>query len=103
MYMGGKSKPDRIKKALELMKDALGEKTRDDGVSLLSDHCIRVFKILKKYTSDKEILIAGILHDLIEDAGLNYDDLEEEFGRKVAEIVSSVSEDDRLPGKERKR
>lgn len=55
------------------MQDALGEKTRDDRVSLLSDHCIGVFKILKKYYErfrfDKEIKrlsIYGRLEELLD-------------------------------------
>lgn len=52
---------------------------------------------------DAEVLAAAILHDTIEDTTTTYDDLEERFGKAVADIVGEVTDDKSLPKAERKK
>ncbi len=91
------------KEAFALVARLFKGKKRSDGKSLQTDHSQNVYEILKKYSFDKEILIAGILHDCIEDSEKDYDFLDEKFGKKVADIVSIVSQDKRLSKKEREK
>ena len=51
---------------------------------------------------DEEVLIATLLHDVIEDSGVTYDDINAKFGKQVANLVSSVSENKALSWDERK-
>ena len=46
--------------------------------------------------TDETVLAAALLHDVIEDTTADYDDLQERFGKEVAEIVSFLSKDARL-------
>jgi (p)ppGpp synthase/HD superfamily hydrolase len=57
-------------------------------------HPFSVAWILSNYTEDEDIIIAGLLHDVLEDVeNYYYADLIRDFGLKVAQIVKGVSED----------
>tara|TARA_B110001454_G_scaffold202617_1_gene209851 strand:- start:1442 stop:1846 length:405 start_codon:yes stop_codon:yes gene_type:complete len=51
--------------------------------------------------TDEEIICAAWLHDTIEDTDTDYDSIKDRFGKNVAEIVVSVTKDNRLPKKQR--
>lgn len=55
-------------------------------------HPFTVAAILSNYTDDEEIIIAGLLHDTIEDTSYTPEKLEEDFGANVKEIVLGVTE-----------
>lgn len=65
-------------------------------------HPSAVGLILARAGFDDEVIIAGILHDVIEDTEFTYDDINNRFGEKIAGLVQDVSMDDNLPWKERK-
>lgn len=70
-------------------------------------HPLTVAIILARVEAKEEVLIAGILHDTIEDSILekkvDKKMIEERFGEEVADIVDSVSEDNKtLAWEERK-
>ena len=46
---------------------------------------------------DESILCAGWLHDSIEDTSFDYDDVSKLFGKKIAQIVSDLTKETRLP------
>jgi guanosine-3',5'-bis(diphosphate) 3'-pyrophosphohydrolase len=48
-------------------------------------------------------ITAALLHDVIEDTTVDYDDLAEAFGTEVADIVADLSKDSRMPEPERER
>jgi len=51
--------------------------------------------------TDEDIICAGWLHDTIEDTDTDYDMIKNLFGKRVADIVVSVTKDNRLPRKQR--
>lgn len=55
-------------------------------------HLFSVFAILLEHTSDEDILIAGLLHDSLEDTPYTAEELEKDFGQRVREIVEGVTE-----------
>ena len=63
-------------------------------------HPLTVAIILANVGVDEDVLIAGILHDTIEDSILekkvDKNMIAERFGEKVADIVNSVSEDNKM-------
>ena len=71
--------------------------TRRRG-GLAIDHVRRVVDgLLEMGVQDQNIICAAWLHDTIEDTNANYDGICLEFGRDVADMVSSLSKDNRLP------
>ena len=56
-------------------------------------HPMEVGKIVSTMTQDEEIISAAILHDTIEDTDVTYEDLKQEFGTRVADLVAAESED----------
>jgi len=65
----------------------------DSGLPYIS-HPFSVAWILSNYTEDEDVIIGGLLHDVLEDVkGYYYDDMVRDFGERVAQIVKGVSED----------
>ena len=54
---------------------------------------LEVGEIVATLTFDEEIISAAILHDTIEDTDVTYEDLKQEFGTRVADLVAAESED----------
>ncbi|MDX9752595.1 MAG: bifunctional (p)ppGpp synthetase/guanosine-3',5'-bis(diphosphate) 3'-pyrophosphohydrolase [bacterium] len=63
---------------------------RDSGEPYIT-HPIAVAEILAELQLDAETLSAAILHDVIEDTDITYEHVEQEFGRKVADMVLGVT------------
>lgn len=55
------------------------------------DHALEVALILTSWKMDEESLVAGILHDTIEDGGANREDIVGEFGENIALLVDGVT------------
>ena len=58
-------------------------------------HPLAVGIILAKAGCSDEVIVAGILHDTLEDTPLTLDCIQETFGPRVASIVKGASEPDR--------
>jgi len=52
---------------------------------------------------DTNLIIAALLHDVIEDCDVTKDELTKRFGSDVANLVMEVTDDKSLPKRERKR
>ena len=77
---------------------------RKDGVTPYSKHLTDVVNRLKSLgVIDEELLCAGWLHDTIEDTNVTFDDLFEQFGSRVAVLVSTLSKDMSLTRKQREQ
>lgn len=75
---------------------------RKDGITPYSDHLEGVVNRLKNLgVTDKDVLCAAWLHDVIEDTDTTFDQISERFGREVAVIVLSLSKDQHIPKKNR--
>lgn len=58
--------------------------------------------ILAEMRLDHETLMAALLHDVIEDTPATYQDMEQLFGKSVAELVEGVSKLDKLKFQDKK-
>lgn len=68
------------------------------------NHLIEVAHLLTTHgVVDDEILIAAVLHDVIEDTPATAAEIAQRFGARVAEIVEQVTDDETLPLWERKQ
>lgn len=66
-------------------------------------HPLEVLQILYSMRADTNLLIAGVLHDTVEDTDTTLDEIREIFGDDVAELVASNSEDKSKTWDERKQ
>ncbi len=81
------------------------QKRKDAGGTPYINHPIEILHLLYNEgdVRDKNTLIAGILHDTIEDTNTTHADLAKQFGKEIADIVQELSDDKSLPKDERKR
>ena len=78
---------------------------RKDGQTPYASHVFRVCLVLRQVfgVDDPRVLMTAALHDTLEDTTTDFDDLEEQFGREVAEWVAVLTKDNRLPEAEREK
>lgn len=66
-------------------------------------HPLEVLQILTEMQAPVEVLIAGVLHDTMEDTPVTLGEITARFGEKAAALVVSHSEDKKKSWKERKQ
>ena len=81
---------DMVDKAYNLAFEAHKEQKRDSGEPYII-HPIEVDTILAELGMDTSTIVAGLLHDVIEDTEYTYDDIKNLFGEEVANLVSGVT------------
>lgn len=79
-----------VQKAYEKAKAAHEGQFRRSGDPYIV-HPVAVAIILSNLQMDHQTLMAALLHDVIEDTSVSKEDLAEEFGEPVAELVDGVS------------
>ena len=69
------------------------------------NHLAEVTSLLAESTAgnDSVLLIAGLLHDTVEDTDTTPSEIEDLFGAEVATLVAEVTDDKKLPKQVRKR
>lgn len=55
-------------------------------------HCAVVAEIVKEVVDDEEVIAAAYLHDVVEDTTRTVLDVQREFGDRVAQLVSEVTD-----------
>ena len=58
-------------------------------------HPMEAAVIVGTMTDDQDLIAAAALHDVVEDAGVTIEEIEEKFGKRVRELVASETEDKR--------
>lgn len=81
------------------------QRRKDVAKTPYINHPIDVANILLNEggITDEWVLIAALLHDTVEDTETTFEEIEENFGRLIREIVSEVTDDKSLPQAERKQ
>ena len=59
-------------------------------------HPLQVAIYLSEINLDIETIIAALLHDLIEDTDITYEDIKSKFGNEIADIVDGVTKLDKI-------
>jgi len=54
-------------------------------------HPVEITEILAELEMDEKTLAAGLLHDVIEDCEVTFEEIEREFGSEVANLVDGVT------------
>lgn len=83
-------KDDRVKKALEFIEEKHAGQFRKSGEPYVV-HPVEVAIILAELGMDIDTVIAGLLHDVLEDTETTYEEIKENFGKDVADIVEGVT------------
>ena len=77
---------------------------RKNGKTTTFSHLKDVLKNVKKMTgTNNDPICAAWFHDTIEDTDTDFDSIKDRFGKNIADIVVSVTKDNRLPKKQRER
>ena len=79
-----------IEKAYRIGKEAHKDQLRKSGEPYII-HPLWVGIILADLEMDKETIVAGMLHDAVEDTDMTLDDITREFGEEVALLVDGVT------------
>lgn len=82
-----------------------GQRRKGEAAEPYINHPIEVAHLLAEATDGRDpvLVMAGLLHDTVEDTTATFRELETEFGPEVAALVAEVSDDKSLPKAERKR
>jgi guanosine-3',5'-bis(diphosphate) 3'-pyrophosphohydrolase len=82
----------RIEQALRVATAGhAGQERKGSGVPYV-EHVVAVAWILDRAGFNEDVVIAGLLHDLIEDTPTTLDDIRSRFGQIVADLVAYCSE-----------
>ena len=75
---------------IEIAKKFATEKFAEVGKK---NHFLDVFQILHDefHIEDQNVLIAGILHDTLEDTSATYEEIVDTFSKEIADIIQEVS------------
>lgn len=84
------SKSPRVQKAIKIATKAHEGQLRKTGEPYII-HPLAVMKILQEWNMDEDSVVAGVLHDTVEDTELTLKDIEDEFGKNVAFLVNGVT------------
>lgn len=94
----GTSPADReqIRRAYHLAETAHKGQKRVSGEPYVT-HCVAVANILEELGAPAPVIIAGLLHDTVEDTSVTLADIERDFGPEVAKLVDGVTKLTQLP------
>ena len=96
------TRKNRIEEAIELAAQAHNGQFRKGTNTPYITHPYAVGLMLMDAGCSEAVIIAGILHDTVEDTDLTLDCIRKNFGESVADIVDGCSENKSLKWRERK-
>jgi len=86
---------DKVKRAVDYATEKHNGQFRKGTDIPYISHPVEALEIAASITDDEDVLCAAVLHDVVEDAGVKINDLNEMFGERVASLVGDESEDKR--------
>lgn len=76
---------DRTKEVLSFLSRAYGQ--------LPLDHPLAVAQLLREARQPHRVVVAGLLHDVLEDTNVTADEVRQRFGGPVSGLVEALTED----------
>jgi (p)ppGpp synthase/HD superfamily hydrolase len=92
---------DALDRALIVAACAHRAQVRKGGDVPYVQHPVHVAILLLKHGLSEAVVIAGVLHDVVEDTTVTLDEVRAQFGAHVADLVGAVSETKRDAGGQR--
>ncbi|WP_395338507.1 HD domain-containing protein [Ningiella sp. W23] len=95
----------RIESALALAEKAHARQKRKSDGSAYIVHLEEVKGLLENVATlnDEDVIVAGILHDVVEDTNISKSDLLSRFGNRVTNLVTGLTDDKTKTLEERRR
>ena len=87
---------DLVMRAFRVAELAHRDQTRASGEPYVN-HCVAVAMILAELRVPPEVIVAGLLHDTVEDTAITMNDIRLDFGEDVAKLVDGVTKLIHLP------
>ena len=88
-YLNAEEK-DKVRHALKLSEEAHSNQLRKSGDPFIT-HPLEVAKILTSIKLDADSIVAGLLHDTLEDTNLNIEEINKNFGNQIVELVDGLT------------
>ena len=85
-----KQEKDKVIDALRLSQEAHSNQLRKSGDPFIT-HPLEVAKILTSIKLDADSIVAGLLHDTLEDTNLNIEEINKKFGNEIVELVEGLT------------
>jgi (p)ppGpp synthase/HD superfamily hydrolase len=74
-----------------------------DGDSAAIDHSLAVARLLKEDGQPDTVVLAGLLHDVLEDTDVTPAELRQRFGPEVTRLVEAMTQDPAIAEYERRK
>jgi GTP pyrophosphokinase len=87
---------DLIYRAYRMAENAHKGQDRASGEPYVN-HCVAVASILAELRVPADVVVAGLLHDTVEDTQVTLGDIKNDFGEDVAKLVDGVTKLTQLP------
>ncbi|BAS26525.1 phosphohydrolase [Limnochorda pilosa] len=84
--------PARFAEAVRFALAAHGDQRRKGSPVPYVTHPVAVAGILAQYGYPEPVVLAAVLHDVLEDTAVTAPEIEERFGRRVLDLVEAVTE-----------
>lgn len=81
------------------VKEAYRSRSEDEDL----DHPFAVARLLQNDGQPPVLVVAGLLHDVLEDTEVTADELRERFGPEVTRIVEALTQDPSISGYEERK
>ena len=81
-----------INKAIYFARKYHGDQKRKSG-ELYYTHPLEVAYMISDYNLKTDVIVASILHDIIEDSEITVEIIQDGFGKRIAEIVDRLTRD----------
>lgn len=85
-----------INRAYRMAENAHKGQNRASGEPYVN-HCVAVASLLAELRIPVNVVVAGLLHDTVEDTPVTLDDIRNDFGEDVAKLVDGVTKLTQLP------
>ena len=85
-----------IEKAYRIAEKAHDGQLRSSGEPYLI-HPVSVACLLVELGMDSASLIAGLLHDVVEDTDMTLEDIKKEFGKEIAVLIDGLTKIGKIP------
>jgi len=81
---------EKIKEAEKFAESAHEGQTQENGKPYV-EHPKNVASFLEGWKQDEEVIIAGLLHDVVEDSEISLEEIKDKFSERVALLVEGMS------------